>query len=163
MLQGDAICCHCSHHDDDDDSKTLESNDFVDETGAEWDHVDVSKAEPRCIRRRRRCGSSLDKDAGSMISSARCVICLDSYHEGDEVVWSNNEDHCTHCLHLECALDYFVFLKDDSHPCPVCRQTFLLPPQGTDSATPIDNEQEPDCVLPVVPPQTNRDDDELPV
>ena len=156
MLQGDAICFHCSHLDDDDDSKTLESNDFVDETGAEWDHVDVSKAEPRCIRRRRRCGSSLDKDAGSMISSARCVICLDSYHEGDEVVWSNNEDHCTHCLHLECALDYFVFLKDDSHPCPVCRQTFLLPP-------PIDNEQEPDSVLAVVPPQTNRDDDELPV
>ena len=157
--------------------KTLESNDFVDEQepiGADCHHQDqpaVAKGEQlRCIRRRRQqrhgdSSSSSDKDPWSnTMSSSRCVICLDSYHEGDVVVWSNNSDHCTHCLHLECALDYFVyFWKDDSHPCPVCRQTFLrfppvrFPPaaQGADTvaATPGMRQEV------VIVPQGNRDDE----
>ena len=136
--------------------KTLASNDFVDETGVEPHHRDVAKAEHRCIRRR---GSS--ENNVHCISSSICVICLDSYHEGDEVIWSNNSDHCTHCLHLECALDYFVYLRDDSHPCPVCRQTFILPPRDVDTAmtTGIEQQEEGMCD---VTPQGNRDDD-LPV
>jgi hypothetical protein len=154
--------------------KTLESNDFVHEqeqTAADChphhqDQPAVAKGEQhRCIRwrrqqqqRRRDSSSSSDKNPWSNVSSSRCVICLDSYHEGDVVVWSNNSDHCTHCLHLECALDYFVyFWKDDSHPCPVCRQTFLLLPPAAQGAHLVATDGMRQEV--VIVPQGNRDDE----
>ena len=128
----------------------------MDETGAEENLQDVAKAERRCIRR--RCESS-GKHV-QYISSSRCVICLDSYHEGDEVVWSNNPDQCSHCLHLECALDYFVYLRDDSHLCPVCRQTFIQTPRrDADTAATIDMEQQEEDVGDLAESQWNPDDE----
>lgn len=58
---------------------------------------------------------------------SQCVICVDSYSEGETIVWSNNKD-CIHCFHQDCALDYLVYLHDlQGTPCPVCRQPFIIP------------------------------------
>mmetsp|Transcript_2011 Transcript_2011/g.4622 ORF Transcript_2011/g.4622 Transcript_2011/m.4622 type:complete len:318 (-) Transcript_2011:1337-2290(-) len=60
-----------------------------------------------------------------------CAICIESYKQGDNVIWSSNND-CIHCFHRECfvraASTATVKLEKDDPlclPCPVCRQTFL--------------------------------------
>jgi hypothetical protein len=52
-----------------------------------------------------------------------CAICLDTYKQGDSVVWSCNKS-CSHAFHQECLVNYLV--KVDGTPCPMCRQNFLI-------------------------------------
>lgn len=54
-----------------------------------------------------------------------CVICLDSYHPGDSVVWSCNPD-CPHAFHEACQINYLarILKKVASTPCCVCRCNF---------------------------------------
>jgi hypothetical protein len=66
---------------------------------------------------------------GALSSVANfCAICLDSYDEGETIVWSNNAD-CHHAFHEGCLMDYYVsqLTKGESNPgCPCCRQTFFI-------------------------------------
>lgn len=50
-----------------------------------------------------------------------CAICLDPYHVGETVVWS---DTCPHVFHKECFVEYLLSHRGKSTPCPSCRQTY---------------------------------------
>ncbi len=62
---------------------------------------------------------------GSAIVPNCCVICLDSYHPGDSVVWSFHSA-CQHAFHEECVLKYLVRIQTKifKSPCCVCRCDF---------------------------------------
>lgn len=62
---------------------------------------------------------------GTSTVSNCCVICLDSYHSGDLVVWSCHSE-CQHAFHQECVLHYLVRIqtKVAKTPCCVCRCNF---------------------------------------
>jgi hypothetical protein len=66
-----------------------------------------------------------EKQYVSSIVPNCCVICLDSYHPGDSVVWSCNSD-CQHAMHEACVLKYLVRIqkKVGITPCCVCRCNF---------------------------------------
>jgi hypothetical protein len=71
-------------------------------------------------------GGDENENASSMIPNL-CAICLDSYHVGETVVWSNNTE-CQHAFHQECLLDYVCLRaihREDEAPCPCCRRVFL--------------------------------------
>lgn len=55
-----------------------------------------------------------------------CAICMDSYHEGQTVVWSYNSE-CHHVFHRHCFVDYLLNHHGDETPCPICRRDFCRP------------------------------------
>jgi hypothetical protein len=61
--------------------------------------------------------------ARTVVVPITCAICLDSYQEGETVVWSSNPD-CRHAFHQNCILDYLVTTEGSKRPCPCCRQWF---------------------------------------
>eukprot|EP00934_Nitzschia_sp_Nitz4_P009096 Nitzschia sp. Nitz4//scaffold414_size9364//3988//4847//NITZ4_009099-RA/size9364-augustus-gene-0.2-mRNA-1//-1//CDS//3329551350//9086//frame0 len=58
-----------------------------------------------------------------------CVICMDSYKDGEEVVWSKDTE-CRHVFHRDCFVDYLASRhkegKED-RSCPTCRRDFCDP------------------------------------
>ena len=49
-----------------------------------------------------------------------CPICIESFHVGEEVAWSNL-GHCRHVFHLNCIMPWAVL---GNLECPVCREEF---------------------------------------
>ena len=49
-----------------------------------------------------------------------CPICLESFHIGEEVSWSNL-GHCNHAFHHDCILPWAML---GNLECPVCREYF---------------------------------------
>jgi hypothetical protein len=56
-----------------------------------------------------------------------CAICLESYEQGQVVVWSSV---CTHAFHQDCIAQYLAkkMICGES-PCPSCRQKFCDLPE----------------------------------
>lgn len=52
---------------------------------------------------------------------ARCAVCMIYYENGDEVIWSPN-DECIHCYHSDCIL---TWLSRGKKKCPCCRMDFI--------------------------------------
>jgi hypothetical protein len=44
-----------------------------------------------------------------------CAICLSGYEVGDRVVWSSNKK-CKHAFHRDCAVDWFVKIRNPPPP-----------------------------------------------
>ena len=54
-----------------------------------------------------------------------CAVCLASYEQGDDVVWSKNEN-CSHAFHEGCVTAWLTGPKMQvSNPCPCCRCIFV--------------------------------------
>ena len=51
----------------------------------------------------------------------QCAICLNDFHDGEEICWSQNIE-CGHVFHHLC-IKQWVLRHDD---CPCCRNNFLL-------------------------------------
>jgi hypothetical protein len=68
-----------------------------------------------------------------------CIICLQQYEVGDEIVWSSNPD-CEHCFHSPCIERWLI--KQRGGPlCPCCRRDFIIDPY--DLETPSHDEEQP--------------------
>ena len=68
-----------------------------------------------------------------------CVICLQQYEVGEEIVWSSNPD-CEHCFHSPCIERWLI--KQRGGPlCPCCRRDFIIDPY--DLETPSHDEEQP--------------------
>eukprot|EP00934_Nitzschia_sp_Nitz4_P007670 Nitzschia sp. Nitz4//scaffold37_size175936//10905//11743//NITZ4_002023-RA/size175936-processed-gene-0.169-mRNA-1//1//CDS//3329549719//7660//frame0 len=69
-----------------------------------------------------------------------CVICMDSYKDGEEVVWSKDPD-CRHVFHRDCFVEYLVCHKGKDRPCPTCRRDFCdrldQPPVKSEKTIPV--------------------------
>mmetsp|Transcript_24473 Transcript_24473/g.55887 ORF Transcript_24473/g.55887 Transcript_24473/m.55887 type:complete len:150 (-) Transcript_24473:488-937(-) len=52
--------------------------------------------------------------------NSECVICLDKYENGEDIISSPN---CSHIFHKECLLEWLVY-KD---VCPCCRAQIVNP------------------------------------
>ena len=50
-----------------------------------------------------------------------CPICMESYTDGDDIVWSFNEE-CNHVFHRECIVCWLM--KHDD--CPMCRSPYIV-------------------------------------
>ena len=55
-----------------------------------------------------------------------CIICLDQYKKGDQVVWACTGSECPHAFHQKCIVKYFLKIqkKVAGTPCPCCRRDF---------------------------------------
>ena len=49
-----------------------------------------------------------------------CPICFESYHAGEEIAWSKNEQ-CQHAFHLNCIMGWLL----DNDECPMCRAKYF--------------------------------------
>jgi len=55
-----------------------------------------------------------------------CVICLQQYEVGEEIVWASNPD-CEHAFHSNCCERWLI--KQRGGPlCPCCRRDFVIDP-----------------------------------
>jgi Ring finger domain len=66
------------------------------------------------------------QEDGRCCTSAVCAICLESYQEGETIVWSQDPE-CCHVYHKDCFVDYLSQRKNPSledNPCPTCRRNF---------------------------------------
>ena len=61
-----------------------------------------------------------------------CVICLEDYTSGEEIVKSHNEK-CHHYFHKDCMIDWLM--KNKHEECPLCRAKYLVPPPVADNIT----------------------------
>lgn len=50
-----------------------------------------------------------------------CAVCLGTYEEGEDVVWSEN---CQHAFHEECVTEWLIKMQE-GNPCPCCRSVFV--------------------------------------
>ena len=58
----------------------------------------------------------------TLYSPKICPICMESYHTGEEIAWSSN-DECPHAFHLDCMMGWLM----EHSNCPMCRAEYLFP------------------------------------
>lgn len=64
--------------------------------------------------------------SGTRLVPCLCVICLQKYEVGEEIVWASNPD-CDHVFHESCIERWLI--KQRGGPlCPCCRRDFVIDP-----------------------------------
>lgn len=75
-----------------------------------------------------------------------CIICLQQYQVGEEIVWSSNPD-CEHVFHESCIERWLI--KQRGGPlCPCCRRDFIIDPFDLEAQS--QDEDEGNIVIPSV-------------
>ncbi len=82
-------------------------------------HKDMNNHSMRSIRRAMKVKTD---SIFSLYSPKICPICMESYHTGEEIAWSTNED-CPHAFHLDCIMGWLI----DHSTCPMCRNEYIQP------------------------------------
>ena len=77
--------------------------------------------------------------SGTRLVPCLCVICLQQYEIGEEIVWSSNPD-CEHVFHESCIERWLI--KQRGGPlCPNCRRDFIIDPYDLESPSHDDEEE----------------------
>lgn len=69
----------------------------------------------------KRSRKSCNMTCNSINVPPQCLICLENYLVGDQIVWSSNPN-CIHVFHEECILTWLSKMGEGF--CPLCRQNF---------------------------------------